>query len=69
MYDDYAIGDIVADLERVYDVEIKMENPAASSLRVSTAFKRQNGVRKAMEVLSELADVELIQDGGKYILK
>jgi ferric-dicitrate binding protein FerR (iron transport regulator) len=69
VYDDYAIGDIIADLERVYDVEIKVQSPAAGSLRVSTAFKRQNGVKKALEVLSELADAELIQDGGKYILK
>lgn len=69
VYDDYTIGDIITDLERVYDVEITVESPAVSSLRVSTAFKKQNGVRKAMEVLSELADVELVQDGGKYILK
>jgi len=69
VYDDYAIGDIVADLERVYDVDITVENPAISNLRVSTAFKRHNGVKKAMEVLSELADAELIQEGGKYMLK
>jgi len=69
VYDDDSIGDIVADLKRVYDVEITVEDPAIGNLRVSTAFKRQNGVKKAMEVLSELADVELVQENGKYMLK
>lgn len=69
IYDDYALGDIVADLKRVYDVDIIVEDPVVSSMRVSTAFKRQSGVKKAMEVLSELADAELVQSGGKFILK
>lgn len=58
VYDDYTIQDIVSDLERVYGVKIGYDRPAVGAMRVSTAFKRGDGVVKALEVLSELTDTK-----------
>ncbi len=69
VYDDYTIGDIVADLERVYNVTIHIETPQLKSLRVSTSFKRAQGVEKALQVLCRLTDTELKQEKGAYAIK
>ena len=69
VYDDYSIGDIIADLERVYNVRILVENPTIHNLRVSTAFRRSDGVKKALEVIGQLTDTELLTENGQYIMK
>ncbi|HEY4289426.1 MAG TPA: FecR domain-containing protein [Puia sp.] len=58
VYDDYTIENIISDLERVYNVKIRIGNPSLADIRISTAFKRQDGVVKALEVLSELTDTK-----------
>lgn len=58
VYDDYTIEDIISDLERVYNVKIRIGNPAVASVRITTAFKKQDGAVKALEVLSELTDTK-----------
>lgn len=69
VYDDYTIGDILADLERVYDVTIRIETPQLKNLRVSTSFKRTQGVEKALQILCRLTDTELKQENGAYAIK
>ncbi|HMI62842.1 MAG TPA: FecR domain-containing protein [Puia sp.] len=58
VYDDYTIEDIISDLERVYNVKIRIANPAVAGMRITTAFKKQDGVVKGLEVLSELTDTK-----------
>ncbi|MEX6688235.1 FecR domain-containing protein [Danxiaibacter flavus] len=69
VYDDYTIGDILADLERVYNVTIRVESPQLKTLRVSTSFKRTQGVDKALQILCRLTDTELKQENGTYAIK
>ncbi|NML19738.1 DUF4974 domain-containing protein [Pseudoflavitalea sp. G-6-1-2] len=65
-YDDEPVSEIVADLERVYNVSIDVTNDTVSNMRISTSFNRQTGVEKALEILCRLTDAALKQEGGKY---
>lgn len=65
-YDDENMEDIIADLERVYDVRIRIDNIPIQQLRVSTSFKREIGVEQALQVLCQLTDTELKQADGQY---
>ncbi|WP_290798518.1 FecR family protein [Flavihumibacter sp. UBA7668] len=69
VYDDYKVGDILADLERVYDVDIKVGSPELKELRVTTTLKRQYGVESALEILSRLIGTEITINNGSYIIK
>ncbi len=68
-YDDETMEDIIADLERVYDVRVRIANGSIQQLRVSTSFKREIGVEQALQVLSQLTDTELKQADGEYTIK
>jgi ferric-dicitrate binding protein FerR (iron transport regulator) len=68
-YDDENMEDIIADLERVYDVRIRIDNIAITQLRVTTTFKREIGVEQALQVLCELTDTKLRQADGQYTIQ
>lgn len=69
IYDDYDMEDIVSDLERIYNVRISIAAPAVKTLRVSTSLLKDSGVKKALEVLCELTDTELITGNEGFIIK
>jgi ferric-dicitrate binding protein FerR (iron transport regulator) len=68
-YDDEAIEDIIADLERLYNVKIRIDNDAIRSLKVSTSFRREIGIEQALQVLCKLTDTMLRQSDGCYIIQ
>lgn len=68
-YDDEAFEDIVADLERLYNVKIRIENDAVRTLKVSTSFRREIGIEQALQVLCKLTDTMLRQSDGWYIIQ
>jgi ferric-dicitrate binding protein FerR (iron transport regulator) len=68
-YDDEYMEDIIADLERVYDVQIGISDSSLLQLRVSTGFKREIGVEMALQVLCELTDTKLKQANGRYTIQ
>jgi transmembrane sensor len=68
MYDDETLGDIIADLQRVYNVKIRVDNKLMA-LRVSTSFHRELGIGHALEILCKLTDTQLIQQNGIYIIQ
>jgi transmembrane sensor len=69
IYDDYSIGDIMTDLEKVYNVHIIVKDATVKNLHITTAFKREGGAGKALEVLCKLTDTKLAQENGTYIIK
>lgn len=69
IYDDYMIGDIILDLERVYNKKVEVEVGGVETLRISTSFKRDQGIEKALEVLCRLTDTELERENGVYHIK
>jgi len=68
-YDDEALEDIVADMERLYNVKIRIDNDAIRTLRVSTSFRREIGIEQALQVLCKLTDSMLQQSDGCYIIQ
>lgn len=68
-YDDEAFEDIVADLERLYNVKIRIDNKAIRTLTISTSFRREIGIEQALQVLCRLTDTMLRQSDGWYIIQ
>jgi transmembrane sensor len=69
VYDDETLGDIIADLQRVYNVNIQVVDNKISALRVSTSFRRELGISHALEILCKLTDTQLVEQNGTYIIQ
>ena len=69
VYDEDSFEDIIADLERIYNVTIHINNPAVTELNISTSFKREAGVEGALQVLCRLTDTQLKVINGIYIIQ
>jgi transmembrane sensor len=69
VYDDETLGDIIADLQRVYNVNIRVEKSQMLALRISTSFRRELGVSHALDILCKLTDAQLIEQNGTYIIQ
>jgi transmembrane sensor len=68
-YDDETMEDIIADLERVYDVRIRIANQTVNHMRISTTFERGKGVEQALQVLCKLTETMLKQADGQYTIQ
>jgi len=68
-YDDETIRDIVADLERNYDVTIRVQSEALASERITTSFRREIGIENALKVLCNLTDTRLTLENNKYVIQ
>jgi ferric-dicitrate binding protein FerR (iron transport regulator) len=69
VYDDESLGDIIADLERIYDVTIRVKNEALVHEHITTSFRREIGIDKALEVLSNLTDTRVTQVNNMYVMQ
>jgi ferric-dicitrate binding protein FerR (iron transport regulator) len=68
-YDGETMEDIVADLVRVYNVNIRIDNKAISVINISTSFRRDIGIKEALHILCRLTDSELLTADGMYVIK
>lgn len=68
-YDDESLEDIIADLERFYNVRIRIDNEAIRKVKVSTTFRREIGIEQALQVLCKLTDANLRQADGWWIIQ
>jgi ferric-dicitrate binding protein FerR (iron transport regulator) len=64
VYEDETLGEIIADLERVYNVNIKISAGRMSSLQVTTRFRRDLRTGHALEILRKLTDTHSEQKNG-----
>lgn len=69
MYDDEPILDVIADLERMYNVRIEVAGTTLRNMRITTSFSRQTGVEQALQVLCNLMECKLVQRNGKYLIQ
>jgi transmembrane sensor len=69
VYDDETLGDIIADMQRVYNANIRITNTDLQNLKISTSFKREIGIEQALQVLCKLTDTELKQKDGIYLIQ
>jgi transmembrane sensor len=68
-YDDETLYDILADMERIYNVNIHLADPVIVGLHISTSFKKEIGVEQALQVLCKVTDSKLSKDGDDYIIQ
>jgi len=68
-FDDESFEDIIADIERIYNTTIILQNNSLRGLKVSTSFKKEIGVEQALHILSKLTDTKLNQMSNIYIIK
>ena len=69
VYEDIAFEDIVKDLQNVFNVEIKIEDPAISQLTINTSFNRDIGAQKAVAILCRITKRQLLNKNGMLIIK
>jgi ferric-dicitrate binding protein FerR (iron transport regulator) len=69
VYDDETMEDVVADLQRVYNVDIRILREPIKKLSIGTTFKREIGVAQALQVLCKLTDTEFKLTDGVYIIQ
>ena len=68
-YDDETISDVVADLERNYDVTIQVQSETVARERISTSFRREIGIENALKVLCNLTDTRLKLENNMYVIQ
>jgi ferric-dicitrate binding protein FerR (iron transport regulator) len=68
-YDDETISDVVADLERNYDVTIQVRSETVANERISTSFRREIGIEHALKVLCNLTDTRLKLENDMYVIQ
>lgn len=69
VYEDENLGDIISDMERVYNTEIIIMKGQLKNLSVTTAFNRDIGAEKALEILCKLTDTKLEIKNNQYLIK
>lgn len=69
VYDDECINDIIADLERIYDVTIRVQKETLGNERISTSFRREIGIEHALQVLCNLTDAQLKLVNNMYVIQ
>lgn len=68
-YDDETIRDIVADLERNYDVTIRLQSETLVNERITTSFRREIGIENALKVICNLTDTRLRLENNMYVIQ
>ena len=66
IYDDENFADIIASLERIYNVHIVISNKEVQNLRISTSFKKNIGISQALLNLCKLAGTQLHSGNQQY---
>jgi ferric-dicitrate binding protein FerR (iron transport regulator) len=69
IYDDEVFTDIVADLERIYNVNIDITNSEVPQLRISTSFRKDIGISQALLILCKLTDTRLHNEGRQFVIR
>ena len=65
IYDDEVFTDIVADLERIYNVKIDITNKELQQMRISASFRKDIGISQALLILCKLTGARL-HSGEQY---
>ena len=67
-FDSQSFGDITKDLERIYNVTIEINNPAMVQEIITTSFRRDIGVRQALEIICNLTGGKLEEKDNKFTI-
>ena len=67
-YTSRPLGDILKDLERNYNVTIELVSADLEQEIITTSFRRDIGVKEALDILCGLTDTQLRKENGRYLI-
>lgn len=68
-YKDETLGDIVADLQRVFKDSIQINNKELKETVTTAAFNKDIGVQHALDILCRITDGRLSKKNGVYVIE
>ncbi|THU30364.1 DUF4974 domain-containing protein [Niastella caeni] len=68
-YKDEMLADIIADLQRVFNVSIQVKRNTLKEVVTTAAFNKDIGIRQALDILCRITDGRLSQKNGIYIIE
>ena len=69
IYDNEVFTDIVADLERIYNVKSDITNKDVLHLRISASFRKDIGILQALLILCKLTNTKLHYEDRKFVMQ
>jgi transmembrane sensor len=68
-YEDETMGEILRDLEHLYNTEITVADQSLLDMRITTSFNRSIGKEQALKIICKLVDKQLSNRNGRYIIE
>jgi ferric-dicitrate binding protein FerR (iron transport regulator) len=68
-YKDEMLGDIIADLQRVFNTPIEIKRASLKQVVTTASFNKTTDLRKALEVICRINDARLLQNNGTFIIE
>jgi ferric-dicitrate binding protein FerR (iron transport regulator) len=68
-YKDEMLGDIIADLQRVFNASIQIKRASLKQVVTTASFNKNTNLRKALEIICRINDARLLEDNGTYIIE
>ena len=67
-YEDETLASIVADIARVYGIQIELKSESLSQKLVTTAMRKDIGPAQVLHIICTLTDIKMTHENNKYIL-
>jgi ferric-dicitrate binding protein FerR (iron transport regulator) len=68
-YKDEVLADIIADLQRVFNAPIQINNASLNEERTTVSFNKDIGIQKALEIICRITGSRLSEKNGVYIIE
>ncbi|HWK07327.1 MAG TPA: FecR domain-containing protein [Puia sp.] len=68
-YEDETLGEILRDLEHLYNTGITVADQSLLNMRITTSFNRSVGKEEALKIICKLVDKQLSNRNGQYIIE
>ena len=68
-YKDEMLGDIIADLQRVYNTPIEIKRASLKQVITTASFNKNTDLRKALEVICRINNARLFEKNGTFIIE
>lgn len=68
-YEDETMGEILRDLEHLYNARITVADQSLLDMRITTSFNKSIGKEEALKIICKLVDKQLSNRNGQYIIE
>lgn len=68
-YKDEALADIMADLQRVFNVSIQIKRASLNEIMTTVSFHKDLGAEKALEIICRITESRLSKNNGIFIIE